>query len=126
VTELVSDPREKQRLGEKYEARAVDMETAVVAQLCQERDIPFACLRVISDDLNTPLSPHLVELLRQGRVSPSRLAWTVLRHPSLIRELWRLAEQTRYAARQLLAGNRSQGLGVENFFSVSGSRFPVP
>jgi adenosylhomocysteine nucleosidase len=104
VPELVSDPREKQRLGERYKALAVDMETAVVARLCQEHDTPLLCLRVISDDLNTPLSPHLVELLRRGRVAPPRLAWTVLRHPSLIRELWRLEGQTRFAAQQLLAG----------------------
>jgi len=106
VTELAGDPRTKQRLGERYEAMAVDMETAVVARLCQEHGIPFACLRVISDDLNTPLSPHLVELLRRGRVSPLRLAWTVLRHPSLIQELWRLAGQTRFAAGRLSAIGR--------------------
>jgi adenosylhomocysteine nucleosidase len=104
VPVLVGDPREKQRLGERYQALAVDMETAVVARLCQEHDTPLLCLRVISDDLNTPLSPHLVELLRRGRVTPPRLAWTLLRHPSLIRELGRLAGQTRFAARQLLAG----------------------
>jgi nucleoside phosphorylase len=126
VTELVGDPRAKQRLGERYKAMAVDMETAVVARLCQEHGVPFACLRVISDDLNTPLSPHLVELLRQGRVSPLCLTWTVLRHPSLIRELWRLAGQTRFAARQLLAENKSQLVGVGNFLSVPCSLFPVP
>jgi nucleoside phosphorylase len=104
VPELVGDPREKQRLGERYKALAVDMETAVVARLCQEHDTPLLCLRVISDDLNAPLSPHLVELLRRGRVAPPRLVGTILRHPSLIRELWRLAGQTRFAARQLLAG----------------------
>ncbi|HEY7423230.1 MAG TPA: hypothetical protein VH682_03215 [Gemmataceae bacterium] len=119
VTELVGDPRTKQYLGERYEAMAVDMETAVVARLCQEYGVPFACLRVISDDLNTPLSPRLVELLRWGCVAPPRLAWTVLQHPSLIRELWRLAGQTRFAARQLLAG-------IRNFFSDPEPRLPTP
>ncbi len=103
ASELIGDPQWKQRLGWEYQALAVDMETAVVAHLCHEHGIPFACVRVISDDLNTSLSPHLVDLLRRGRVSPVRLAGAVFRHPALLAELWRLAGQTRGAAKQLLA-----------------------
>jgi adenosylhomocysteine nucleosidase len=102
VPQLVSDPREKQRLGRQYDALAVDMECVVAARLCHQHNVPFACLRVISDDWQTPLSPHLVELLQQERVSISRLAGRVLRHPRLIGELWRLARQTRHASRRLL------------------------
>jgi hypothetical protein len=80
------------------------METAVVARLCRRQGVPFGCLRVISDDLNTTLSPRLADLLRQGRVSPSRLAGALLRQPSLAVELWRLAGQTRKAAEQLSLG----------------------
>jgi phosphorylase superfamily protein len=101
MPELVSDPREKQRLGRQYDALAVDMESAVAARLFHQHSIPFICLRVISDDWQTPLSPHLVHLLRQGHVSIPRLAGQVLRHPKLIGELWRLASQTRYASRRL-------------------------
>jgi len=103
VPQLVGDPREKERLGQQHQAVAVDMESAAAARLCQEHNVPFACLRVISDDQNTALSPHLVALLRRGRVSATRLAGTVLRHPQLIGELCRLAGNTRRAARQLLA-----------------------
>ena len=98
AAELVGDPREKQRLGQETGAVAVDMESAVVARLCHEHGIPFACLRVISDDWRTPLSSQLLALLRRGRVSPLRLAWQVARHPALIAELRRLALQTRRAA----------------------------
>ncbi len=102
VAELVSDPRDKERLARQYEAIAVDMESSIAARLCHEQNVPFACLRVVSDDRNTPLSPHLVELLRYGRVSPPRLVAKLLRHPTLIGELWRLAGHTRGAAKQLL------------------------
>jgi nucleoside phosphorylase len=102
VPQLVSHPCEKQRLGQQYQALAVDMESAVAARLCRQFDVPFACLRVISDDWQTPLSPYLVDLLRQGRVSIPRLASKVLRHPVLIGELRRLAAQTRQASRELL------------------------
>jgi nucleoside phosphorylase len=102
MPELVDDPREKQRLGRQYQAIAVDMESAVAARLCAQHHVPFACLRVISDDWETVLSPHLIDLLRQGRVSVPRLAARVVRHIKLIGELWRLAGQTRLAARRLL------------------------
>lgn len=103
VAAMVSDPREKQRLGQAYQALAVDMESAAAAQLCQQYEVPFVCLRAISDDLNTPLSPQLVDLLRDGRVSLPRLLANVMRHPTLMGELWCLAKNTRIAARKLLA-----------------------
>jgi adenosylhomocysteine nucleosidase len=103
VTRLVADPEEKQRLGREYQALAVDMETATIARLCRQHDIPFACLRVISDDWNTPLSPHLVELLDGGRVSIPRLIGAILRHPRIVFDMSRLAAQTRTAARRLLS-----------------------
>lgn len=101
MPELIGDPQEKRRLGRQYEALAVDMESAIAARICQEYSVPFACLRVISDDWQTALSPHLMELLRQGRVSLPRLVARMLRHPQLIGELGRLARQTRRAARNL-------------------------
>lgn len=103
VTRLVATPEEKQRLGREYQALAVDMETATVARLCRQHDVPYACLRVISDEWNTPLSPHLVELLDGGEVSMSRLIGAVLRHPGIVLELSRLAAQTRMAAQRLLS-----------------------
>ena len=91
----------KRSLGERFGAAAVDMESAALARLCHQRGVPFGCLRTISDDLDTPLSPHLGRLLRRGRVSPWRLALALARHPLMAGELWRLAGATRHAARQL-------------------------
>jgi adenosylhomocysteine nucleosidase len=101
--DLVRDPQEKRRLGRHHRALAVDMESAIAARLCYQHHIPFACLRVISDDWKMALSPHLVELLRKERVSIPRLARQVLRYPRLILELWRLAGQTRCASWSLLS-----------------------
>jgi hypothetical protein len=103
TSDLVSDPATKRRLGQRYQACAVDMESASAARLCQEYGVPFVCLRVVSDELRTPLSPHLVGLLRQGRASPLLLASKLIRHPTLLGELIRLARDTRLAARRLLA-----------------------
>jgi hypothetical protein len=98
---MVTDPGEKRALGERYGAAAVDMETAAVARACGRAGVPFGCVRAISDDVDTPLSPRLAALLAGGRVSPLRLLGQVARAPGLVGELWRLARQTRLAARQL-------------------------
>jgi adenosylhomocysteine nucleosidase len=101
ASHLVGDPAQKQALGEKHEAVAVDMESATLARLCSKQGVPFGCVRVISDGMNTPLSPKLVSVLAGGRVAYGRLFWNVLKSPRLMGELWRLARQTRFAAEQL-------------------------
>ncbi len=101
---LLGDPAKKRRLGQKHQALAVDMESGVLARACQQKGVPFGALRVISDDLDMPLSPALVDVLKTGRVSPLRLIAAVVRSPRLIGELWRLSGQTRDAARQLARG----------------------
>jgi hypothetical protein len=104
VPDVVGDPAEKRRLGESHRAMAVDMETAVVARLCHARGMPFGCLRAISDDGNTPLSPRWADVFRGGRVAPLRLLRALVREPALVGELGRLAGDTRRAARQLALG----------------------
>jgi adenosylhomocysteine nucleosidase len=98
---LVSEPSGKRELGEKYGAVAVDMESATVARACSREAVPFGCVRVISDDVDTALSPQLAALLSGGRVSALRLLGLLLRRPFVIRELWRLGRHTRHAAVQL-------------------------
>jgi nucleoside phosphorylase len=97
----VGDPHDKQRLGLKHGAIAVDMESGVIARLCREHGVPFGCVRVISDALRTPLSPALLALVSGERLSPLRVAGTALSSPALVKELWRLARDTRRAADQL-------------------------
>ena len=104
VASLVGRPEEKRRLGERSGAVAVDMESAAVARLCHAAGVPFGCLRVISDDVDAPLSEALLGVLGAGRVQPGRLTAAVLRRPALIAELLRLGAHTRLAARRLAAG----------------------
>jgi adenosylhomocysteine nucleosidase len=98
---LLASPSEKRMLGQQHDALAVDMETATVAGLCASRGVPFGCVRVISDDAHTQLSPQLVGLLSNGRVSPLRLLTTLLRSPGSLREFRQLAKHTQHAASQL-------------------------
>ncbi len=101
VSHLLADPAEKRRLATAHDAVAADMESAAFARLCTQRGVPFGCLRAISDDVDTPLSRRLASILAGGGVSWWGLAAALLRQPSLVTELFRLAGNTRHAARQL-------------------------
>src|SRR5581483_2047520 len=104
LPEMVGDPEEKRRLAAEHGAIAVDMESAFTARLCHERRVPFAALRALSDDVNTSLSPRLLGLLRGGKATTRRVALVVLKGPVIVPELWRLARDTRVAARRLAEG----------------------
>ncbi len=99
--QLVATAAQKRVLQQQHSALAVDMESALVAQLCHQHQVPFACVRSISDDAHTSLSPRLASLLSGGRVSSLRLALHVLRSPGLLGELGHLARQTKHAGQQL-------------------------
>jgi nucleoside phosphorylase len=101
VSGTVAQPHEKLALGQKHDAIAVDMETAIVARICSERGIPFGCVRAISDDVYTPLSADVDYVIVNGRVSGWRLLWRLLCRPRFAAELWRLAKHTRLAADRL-------------------------
>lgn len=101
VPTLLGGPADKQSLGVKHDAVAVDMESAVVARRCSAMSVPFGCVRTISDAMDTPLSPRLVSLLSRGQVSPWRLLAALAGSPRLALELPALARRTRFAARQL-------------------------
>jgi adenosylhomocysteine nucleosidase len=101
VARLVAEPAAKRALGARHGAAAVDMETAAAARACSRAGVPFGCVRVISDDVDTGLSPRLAAVLDGGRVSVPRLLGQVLRAPHLVGELWRLARHSRLAARRL-------------------------
>ena len=101
VDRIVGPAEEKRRLGETHNADAVDMESAPLADLCRRADVPFGCVRAVSDDIATPLSPRLVSLLARSRVSAPRLLAAVAAGPGLLPELWRLWRDTRRAGEQL-------------------------
>jgi nucleoside phosphorylase len=101
VDRPIADPAEKRVLGRRYDALAVDMETAAVGRRCRRACVPFACIRAISDDTHAPLSPELGYIIDNGRVSLGRLTASLLRRPRLAAELWRLARDTQFAAERL-------------------------
>jgi adenosylhomocysteine nucleosidase len=101
VDQLSGSAQEKRRLGEQHQALAVEMESAVFAERCARAGLPFACVRAISDEVDTPLSPALTTLLSGGSASPWRLLRALARHPGMLPELLRLGRDTKRASRQL-------------------------
>jgi adenosylhomocysteine nucleosidase len=101
VPALAATPDEKRSLALDHGAVAVDMEAATLAQWCRRAEVPFGCVRAVSDEAGAALSPRLVSLVSTGRVSPWRLPLAVACSPRLVGELWRLAGHTRLAAEQL-------------------------
>jgi adenosylhomocysteine nucleosidase len=101
VDHMTATPSEKRTLAGQHQAIAVEMESAFFAARCTKAEIPFTCVRAISDAASTALSPALATLLEGGAVSPWRAFRAVLRQPSLVPEFWRLARDTKHASDQL-------------------------
>ena len=98
---MIGEPGTKRELGHAHGALAVDMESAVFAQACTERGVPFGIVRVISDDVAASLSASVFELLEGGRVSWRRVLSALVRRPRLLKEFMRLRRDTRLAAERL-------------------------
>jgi adenosylhomocysteine nucleosidase len=98
---LIGADDEKRRIGERHQACAVDMESALFAERCTKAGVPFACVRAISDDAATPLSPALTTLLSGGSASPWRVMGALAKRPRMLPELLRLARDTKCAGKQL-------------------------
>lgn len=76
----VAEAQEKRALAEQYQAVLVDMEAAAVAQFAQEREIPFYCLKSVSDTPSDRL-PNISQFTNAqgGLRMPGLLAHLALR-----------------------------------------------
>lgn len=80
---FVSDPEIVARIRTLYpDVDAVDMESAAIAQVCFLRNVPFACMRVISD---TPGADDNISQYQNFWEEAPRHTFDMLRH--IIHEL---------------------------------------
>ena len=93
---------EKAQLFESTGARVTEMEAAAVADEAQRRDVPFYCVRVVSDAASDTM-PLDFNLYRapSGRFRRGRIIGAALARPTSIRGLMRLNTDTLRAARRL-------------------------
>ncbi|HQT80308.1 MAG TPA: hypothetical protein PLD10_24990 [Rhodopila sp.] len=100
---VVSGKAEKAALHHATGAHAVDLESGAVAQVAAQRGVPFAVIRAICDPAERTLPPAaLVALDAKGGVGPLRVLASVLRQPSQIPDLLRLARDAAAARAALV------------------------
>jgi hypothetical protein len=79
----VAEPEQKKRLAQAYEAVAVDMEAASVAQSAQVNGVEFAALKAISDTADFQMPPTDRFVSSDGQFREARFALFVALRPWL-------------------------------------------
>ena len=101
VDEVVQSARRKRQLS-KLGAHAVDMEAASVAAVAAEHELPFYCVRGISDHAERDLPLDLNLALRpDGTFSLRKVLLQAVRRVDKWLELWVFWRGARLAARSL-------------------------
>jgi len=103
VDEIVRLPADKQALGQRHGAIAVDMESFSVAEVCRERRVKFLAVRVVTDAMDERLPPDLERLMRQStRLSKfGAVVGTVWNRPASAKDMWQLKETALVASDRL-------------------------
>jgi adenosylhomocysteine nucleosidase len=101
--DAIDTPADKAAAFRSSGAAAVDMESAAVAQIAVEHNLPFIAVRVIVDTAADRLPRAVVAASRAGRVRFARLIVGLILAPREAASLIQLAQRYRIAMRSLRA-----------------------
>ncbi len=102
VDKVISEASTKRNIGEHNPFLAVEMESAAVAEVAREKDVEFAAIRSISDDVDDDLHLDYNNIISdEGKVKVAGIALEVLKNPQKLAVLKRLNKQTKRAAKSL-------------------------
>ncbi|MEQ8787541.1 MAG: hypothetical protein RIC55_14655 [Pirellulaceae bacterium] len=103
VDRLVRTRKEKRRLGEEFDAIALDMETTAVAEVCQRRQVRLLSVRVISDTVDDELPREIERLMRQQTLAGQlgAAAGAIIGRPSSVKDMWKLRDDAFKASERL-------------------------
>jgi adenosylhomocysteine nucleosidase len=104
TTKRIAGKVEKRQLAANYEAALVDMEAATVARLARVHDIPFYCLKAVSDEANESLPDMNPFLTRAGRMKTGSFVASVVLRPRYWPSLIRMGKNSGIGAVALAAG----------------------
>lgn len=102
VPYLIHRTQDKQRLLKAHNAVAVDMESFATAQACAHLQLPYSCVRAISDPADMALpsgSEHWLD--NQGFVRHARVIRFLLMHPKWISKVMALGNNSKVASAML-------------------------
>jgi adenosylhomocysteine nucleosidase len=94
----VADPAEKRRLAQTYGAALVDMEAAAIGRLAGMREIPFYCVKGISDGFNDNLPDFNPYISADGHFAIFRFCLSMLFQPWHWPPLVRMGENSKSAS----------------------------
>ena len=97
----VADANEKRRLASAYKVGLVDMEAAAIARLAAMREIPFYCIKGVSDGVNAKLPDFNRFLTPQGKLSLGGLVLFAVLRPWYWPGLLEMGENSKKAARNI-------------------------
>jgi adenosylhomocysteine nucleosidase len=97
----VASPAQKAKLRASFGAQAVDMEAAAVARAAEARRVPFAVVKVISDEFDFTLPDMDRFVDSDGRFLESRFAVFAAIRPWIWPQVVRLATNSKRASRVL-------------------------
>ena len=103
VERALETPADKSAARRATGACAVDMESSAVAQVAEAHGVPFIAVRVIVDTARDGIPPAVAGASRAGKLRIGRLILGLVRSPSEIASLMRLARRYRAALRSLQA-----------------------
>lgn len=104
VDDIVDSPAAKQKLHQSSGAHVVDMESHYVARLCQERNVPYIALRVVSDSAQDTLPSYIANWINSnGSTNNLRAIRDLILHPSRLPLALRLGRDFNKSA-NVLAG----------------------
>jgi hopanoid-associated phosphorylase len=110
---IIADADSKRRLYDLSGALAVDMESHVAARFAAKRQVPFAVLRVISDDAGHDLPPAVMKAMKpDGGIAVWRVMGSILRRPWQVPALIRTARGSNKAFAELLRCRDLLGVGL--------------
>lgn len=102
VDRVLTRPADKAALHDRFGAGAADMESAAVVGVCRGRDVPWLCVRVISDTADQRLPAGLEDIIdEEGSAKPGAAIGYALTHPFDIAALVRLGRGAHRAAETL-------------------------
>jgi len=99
---IATTAAEKKKLRDDTGADVVEMESAVIQEICREYNIPCITVRVISDTANEDLPLDFNQLSKPDQsLDFGKLAWAIAKSPGKIPALMALGQKTSFAAKRL-------------------------